>query len=238
MTVLRFRTLSLRLSPRALAVGATITVLAAAVAVVSLTVGDYPLSVADVLRTLAGHGDRADEFAVYDLRLPRVLTALAVGTAFGVAGSIFQSLSRNPLGSPDVIGFTTGSATGALIAILLLGGGTTVIAGGAVAGGLLVAVLVYLLAWQNGAVRPQQLVLVGIGVSAVLASANGYLLTRADLGDAMKAAVWLTGSLNGRGWQHAAAAGTAVALGVPLALGLSRPLRVLALGDDAAGALG
>ncbi|WP_433826570.1 FecCD family ABC transporter permease [Actinoplanes sp. CA-015351] len=236
--VLRVGPVSTRFAPRAVLVGVLITLVAAATAVYSLTVGDYPLSVSAVLRTLSGHGDRASEFAVYGLRLPRVLTALFVGMAFGMAGAVFQSLSRNPLGSPDIIGFTTGSATGALIGILLLGGGSLVIAGSAITGGLVVAALVYLLAVQDGVVRPGQLVLVGIGASAVLASFNGYLLTRADLGDAMQAAVWLTGSLNGRGWEHAIPVGIAVAAGSVAVLCLAHPLDTLALGDDTAGGLG
>jgi iron complex transport system permease protein len=237
-TVLRAGRVSVRYAPRTATVAVLITLVALATAVVSLTVGDYPLSVPDVLRTLGGHGDAASEFTVYDLRMPRVLTALFVGMAFGMAGAIFQSLSRNPLGSPDIIGFTTGSATGALLGILILGGGTAVVAGSAVGGGLAVAVVVYLLAWQDGAVRPAQLILIGIGVSAVLASVNGYLLTRARLGDAMQAAVWLTGSLNGRGWEHAVPVGVAVLLGCVLVGGLTRPLDALALGDDMAGGLG
>ena len=236
--VLRLAGASARVAPRAVAAGAAVAVVAAVTVVLSLTVGDYPLTVPDVLRTLAGHGDRAAEFAVYRLRLPRVLTALFVGIAFGVAGAVFQSLSRNPLGSPDIIGFTTGSATGALIGVLVLGGGSVVVPGGAVGGGLLVAAVVYLLARRHGVVRPHQLILVGIGVSAVLVSANGFLLTRARLDDAMQAAVWLTGSLNGRGWEHAVPVGVAVLVAVPVVLTLARPLGVLALGDDSAAALG
>ncbi|MEV6342396.1 iron chelate uptake ABC transporter family permease subunit [Actinoplanes sp. NPDC051851] len=238
LTVLRAGPVSARYSPRTVAIGLILITVAAATAVAGLTIGDYPLSVPDVLRTLGGHGDRAAEFAVYDLRLPRVLTALFVGMAFGMSGAIFQSLSRNPLGSPDIIGFTTGSATGALIGILIFGGGGAVIAGSAVLGGLIVAILVYLLSSQDGTVRPSQLILVGIGASAVLSSVNGYLLTRADLGDAMQAAVWLTGSLNGRGWEHAVPVGAAVLLCCAAILLAARPLGVLSLGDDTAGGLG
>ncbi|MEV7232365.1 iron chelate uptake ABC transporter family permease subunit [Polymorphospora sp. NPDC051019] len=238
MLVLRLAGMSLRIAPRPVVVGLALVAVILAAAVASLTIGDYPLSAVDVVRTLLGAGTPASEFAVTTLRLPRVLTALAVGAAFGIAGSVFQSLSRNPLGSPDIIGFTTGSATGALVGVILLGGGTAVVAGGAVAGGLVVAVLVYLLAFQRGSARPHQLVLVGIGMSAVLAAANGYLLTRARLGDAMTAAVWLTGSLNGRGWEHAVPVGSALAALLPLTVLLARSLDALALGDDIAGGLG
>jgi iron complex transport system permease protein len=230
--------ISLRASARPVLVCALLGAAAAAIGVVSLTIGDFPLSASDVVRTLFGGGTPAGTFAVTELRAPRVLTALAVGLAFGVAGAVFQSLSRNPLGSPDIIGFTTGSATGALIGVILLGGGTLVVSGGAVLGGLGVAALVYLLAFQGGTVRPHQLILVGIGVSAVLAAANGYLLTRARLGDAMQAAVWLTGSLNGRGWEHVVPVACALAVLLPAVFVLARPLDTLALGDELAGALG
>jgi iron complex transport system permease protein len=101
-----------------------------------------------------------------------------------------------------------------------------------------VAALVYLLAFQGGTVRPHQLILVGIGVSAVLAAANGYLLTRARLGDAMQAAVWLTGSLNGRGWEQVVPLGVALVLLLPLVTLLGRELRMMEMGDDASRALG
>ena len=124
---------------------------------------------------------------------------------FGIAGAIFQSISRNPLGSPDVIGFTTGAATGALVVILLVRRRPRCRSAlGAVAGGLATAVAVYLLALRHG-VQGYRLVLVGIGVGAVLESVNAYLITRAARDDAFAAAHWLVGSLNGRGWEHVVA---------------------------------
>ncbi|WP_199489129.1 FecCD family ABC transporter permease [Micromonospora craniellae] len=236
MTV-RTAGVALHVRPRAIGVGLCVAAIASITALVTFAVGDFPLSVPEVLETLSGRGDRISEFVVYELRMPRVLTALFVGIAFGVAGAVFQRLSRNPLGSPDIIGFTTGSATGALVGLLLLGGGLS-LAGGAIGGGLVVAALIYLLAWRDGTVRPQQLILVGVGINTALASVNGYLITRADLGDAMQAAIWLTGSLNGRGWEHVIPVAVTVAIGLPVAIVLSRPLSLLSLGDDTAGALG
>ncbi|WP_146167909.1 iron chelate uptake ABC transporter family permease subunit, partial [Micromonospora sp. MH33] len=113
--------LSLRLRPRALVVGLAGTLLALALAVLAVGAGDYPIAPADVLRVLAGGGSPADRFIVTELRLPRLVTALAVGAALGLAGAVFQSLTRNPLGSPDVLGVTSGAATGALVVVVVGG---------------------------------------------------------------------------------------------------------------------
>ena len=83
----------------------------------AMTLGDYQLSVGQVLAALTGSGSRAQQFVVLDLRAPRVVLALVVGAALGVAGALFQSLARNALASPDLLGFTTGAASGALIVI-------------------------------------------------------------------------------------------------------------------------
>ncbi|WP_441246369.1 FecCD family ABC transporter permease [Kitasatospora sp. McL0602] len=228
---------SLTYRPRALAVGAGCALLALLVAVLTLGSGDYPLSPAEVLRTLTGGGTPAQDFVVNQLRLPRVVTALLVGAALALAGALFQSLVRNPLGSPDVLGFTQGAAVGALL-VVVAGGSSLALAGGAVAGGVLTGTAVCALAWRHG-LHSGRLVLVGIGTAAILTGVNGYLLTRTQLMDAARAVLWLTGSLDGRGWRDAVP--LMVALGVlgPLVLlGCGRALRMLELGDDTAAALG
>jgi iron complex transport system permease protein len=229
--------IAVRLHPRSVMVCAGLLLATCAVAVLSVGTGDFPLSVGEVLAALVGSGDPAAEFIVETLRLPRVLTALLVGGAFGIAGAIFQSISRNPLGSPDIIGFTMGSVTGAFVVILLLDGTSFEIALGAVAGGMVTAVVVYLLAFRHG-MQGYRLVLVGIGISALLQAVNSYLITRATRDDAFAAAHWMVGSLNGRGWEHVWPVTAALAVLVPLALVLARPLTMLELGDDAARALG
>jgi len=229
--------ISFRVHGRTAVVSAALLLAVLAVGVVSVGTGDYPLSLEQVVGTLVGSGDPASTFIVETLRLPRVLTGLLVGGAFGVAGAVFQSVSRNPLGSPDIIGFTMGSATGALLVILVAGGTALQIGLGAVAGGFATAAVVYLLALRHG-VQGYRLVLVGIGVSAVLESVNAYLITRAARDDAFVAAHWLVGSLNGRGWEHVWPVGIALAVLMPAALVLSRRLTILELGDDAARALG
>jgi iron complex transport system permease protein len=207
------------------------------VAVIALGVGSISVAPLDVVRTLLGNGSRVTDFAVLDLRLPRVLIAVCVGAALGMSGAVFQSLSRNPLGSPDIIGFNYGATTGGLLVILVFGGNLLGVSLGAVAGGLVTALAVYLLAWQRG-VRGTRLVLVGIGVSAVLQAVNFYLIVNAKLADVARATVWITGSLDNLGWEHVWPVVIALAVVVPLLLAGARPLNILEMGDDSAAALG
>ncbi len=229
--------LSVRVEGRTLTVCLGLLVALLALVSVSLTTGDYPVTVPDVLRTLVGRGERADEFIVLGLRLPRVVTGLLVGCALGVAGAVFQLVTRNPLGSPDVIGFTSGAVTGALVVLLVLRSGGWATSFGALAGGGVTALLVFLLSTRGG-VQGYRLILVGIGVSAVLQAANSYLLTRSRVEDAQQAQVWITGSLNGRGWEQATPVAIGLAVLLPVLLLAGRSLTLLDLGDDAARALG
>ncbi|MFD3549992.1 FecCD family ABC transporter permease [Streptomyces sp. NPDC058655] len=229
--------LSLRVERRAVAVGASLTVLAFALAVLLIGTGDFPIAPWDVLRTVLGDGTAADDFIVNDLRMPRVLVALLVGAALGMSGAVFQSVSRNPLGSPDLLGFGYGSAVGALAVIILFKGSAGEVAAGALAGGVLAGVAVYLLAYKKG-VHGYRLVLVGIGASAVLLAVIQYLITKAQLVEAGRAMVWLTGSLAGRDWAQVWPLLGLCAVLFPLVLVQGRALRLMEMGDDAAYALG
>jgi iron complex transport system permease protein len=229
--------LSVRLDARAASVVALLAVAAAAVAVVLIGSGDFPMSFGDVTATLLGNGTAAQEFIVQDVRLPRVLVAILVGASLALSGAIFQSLSRNPLGSPDVIGFSQGSTVGALTVIVLFSGGSLAVAGGAVAGGLVTGIAVYTLAWKRG-VQGFRLVLVGIGVAAMLTAVIHFLITKANLVDATRATLWMTGSLDGRDWAQVWPLAGMCAVLMPVVFAHGRPLRMLEMGDDAAYALG
>ncbi|SEC53013.1 iron complex transport system permease protein [Streptomyces misionensis] len=229
--------LSLRLDPRALIVVVLLLAAALAAGVALIGTGDAKIPAADVLRTLAGNGTAYQDFIVRELRLPRVLVGLLVGASLGLGGALFQSVSRNPLGSPDVLGLSQGATAGALVVIVLMSGSAASVTVGALAGGLVTGLAIYLLAWRQG-VHGYRLVLVGIGVSAMLTAVNGYLLTKADMVDAARAVVWMTGSLNGRDWDQVWPLLALCAVLVPLVLAHARGLRMLEMGDDTAGALG
>ncbi|MFI2619506.1 FecCD family ABC transporter permease [Streptomyces sp. NPDC018584] len=228
---------SVRLDVRTAVVVALLVVAALAASVVLIGTGDFEIPAADVVRTLLGDGNAGQEFIVNELRLPRVLVGLLVGAALGLGGALFQSIARNPLGSPDVLGLGQGATAGALTMIVLFQGSAVEVAGGALVGGLVTGLAIYLLAWKRG-VHGYRLVLVGIGVSAFITAVNGYLLTKADFVDAARAVVWMTGSLDGRDWDQVWPLLVLCAVLVPLVLVYGRPLRMLEMGDDVANALG
>ncbi|KOX27602.1 membrane protein [Saccharothrix sp. NRRL B-16348] len=227
----------MRISERALLVSAGIAVLTAVAAVATMVTGDFPLTVGEVLSTFVGQGDGYADFVIFTLRLPRLITGLLVGAALALSGAILQSLSRNPLASPDIIGFTQGAATGAIAVLVLAQGSMAATALGATVAGLLTSTAVYLLALKQG-VQGFRLVLIGIGVSAMMLAVNSYLLTRATLESALAAQTWLVGGLNNRGWDQAQVVAVVLAVLLPCALALGRRLALLEMGDSAATGLG
>ncbi len=229
--------LSIRLDVRAFTVVLLLLAAALTASVVLIGTGDFPIPAADVLRTLFGEGNAGQEFIVNELRLPRVLVGLLVGASLGLGGALFQSISRNPLGSPDVLGLGQGATAGALTVIVLFSGSANQVALGALVGGLVTGLAIYVLAWKRG-VHGYRLVLVGIGVSAIVTAVNGYLLTKSDIVDAARAVVWMTGSLDGRDWDQVWPLLGLCAVLVPLALANARGLRMTEMGDDVSYALG
>lgn len=230
----RLGPLSLRMDVRGAFVCLAAAIATLLVAAADLASGDFVLTVGQVFAAFSDDG--FTHTVVVEWRLPRVLSAVVFGAGLGVAGAIFQSLTRNPLASPDIIGFSTGSYTGALL-VILVGGGTFQIAGGALAGGLATAAVVYVLAFRRG-MQGFRLIIVGIAISAMLASLNTYLLLVSDHNAAISAAVWGAGSLGHITAEHLAWGGTAVAALLLASIPLGRPLGWLELGDDSAAALG
>jgi iron complex transport system permease protein len=201
--------------------------------------------VPQVLGALVGLGDDTQRFIVTELRAPRIAAAVLVGLALGMSGALIQTFARNPLASPDILGVTGGAAIGAVSVIVFVGTGTTAagVLGGiglpaaALLGAFLMAFLVFGLAWRKG-VDGYRLVLIGVGLSAMSQALVQYLLTRSDIWDAAAANVWITGSLNGRGWDDVLPLALALVVLLPAALALTRVLGVLAFGDETARGLG
>jgi iron complex transport system permease protein len=239
LVVVRSRRLGISTRVHARAVAVTVVVLAVGTGVFawSLSVGDFPIPISDVLASVVGLGSEDGDFIVRTLRLPRGLTALLVGAAFGLSGAIFQRIARNPLASPDIIGINAGAAAAAVFVIVMWKGTSLQVTFGALAGSTITATAIYLLAYKRG-VTGYRLVLVGIGITAMLGSITSYLLTRAEIFEAQRAVVWLTGSLNARGWDHVRPVTAALLILVPVTIGLARHLRLLEMGDDTAKGLG
>ncbi|RSN36722.1 hypothetical protein DMC61_01155 [Amycolatopsis sp. WAC 04169] len=224
------------LDRRSVLVVAALALVTLTLVVLSVGTGDYEMSPGEVLATLVGQGTKAQYLVVMG-RLPRVLVAILVGVALALAGAVFQTITRNPLGSPDIIGFTTGSATGGIVALLLFGSGPGLVSVGALVGGLLTALVVMALCAPHGLLS-SRLVLLGIAISAVLVGVNSYLLVKANLEAASQAVGWLVGDLSGRDWSFFVPLAVAVAVLAPVVFANGRALRMLEMGDDTATGIG
>ncbi|MFE3293156.1 FecCD family ABC transporter permease [Rhodococcus sp. NPDC059234] len=224
----------------------TLALVAAAFVLLCVNIGrgEFSIPVTSVADILFGGGTKVERFIVMDLRLPRGLTALLTGIALGISGAITQSVLRNPLASPDLLGITAGASAAAVSLIVVAGGGTFVgtlatlgIPFAALAGGIVTAVMIYALAWRGG-VQGYRIVLIGIGANAMLIAAIQWMLISADINDVARAQVWLNGSLNGSDWAQVWPVAIGVAVVGTLALVSSFTLGALRLGDDNARALG
>lgn len=223
---------------RARRVGIVLAVVVVGLLGYSMLFGELNIAVADVFKGILGDLEGIKGHAVRNWRLPRVLTALLVGAGLGCSGAVFQSLARNPLASPDIIGISSGASAAAVYLIIFANVSSYAkVSVGALVGGLLTATVIYVMAYRKG-LSSYRLVLIGIGISAMLTAATNYMLTRADQFDAMKAMVWITGSLNNRGWQHVVPLSIATAILLPTLLWITPHLRLLQLGDDTALGLG
>jgi iron complex transport system permease protein len=225
----------------------TVTVALAALAFLAfcagLRLGDYPLSFTEVLQGLVGRGPAPIPFIVHDLRLPRALMGLIVGAALGMSGAIVQSIARNPLASPDILGISAGAgvaavflvtSTGTLAATLNGDYGLPVVA---LVGGLATGAVVYLLAVRGG-VDGIRLILIGVAISALMRALIDWMLIRADIRDVGRAQAWLVGSLDARTWSQVCSTGSITAVAGLFALGCAFALRAVQLGDDVALGLG
>ncbi|WP_246657738.1 FecCD family ABC transporter permease [Arthrobacter yangruifuii] len=204
---------------------------------VYVLLGTYSFTIPDFFRILFGEQIPGATYILMESKLPRAVVGTLIGLGFGIAGAVFQTLLRNPLASPDIIGISYGASASAVCAIVLFGAAGTAVSAAALTGALLVALAIYLLS-RRGGVAGYRLVLVGIGFAAVLQALVNFLLTRTDIRTASEALVWLNGSLNNSSWDRAAVLAGFLLVLLPAAAVLARTLRGLELGDDAAAGLG
>ena len=195
----------------------------------------YPPS--DVLSVILGQHVDGASFTVGTLRLPRAITGLLVGLAFGLAGATFQTMLRNPLASPDIIGISSGASAAAVVGILVLGLAPAAVSAFSTVAALVTALAIYLLSYSNG-VANTRLILIGIGISAMLSSVVMYVLSGAAAWDMQVAMRWLTGNLNGATYERTMPLVIAVVLLAPVLLYLVRDLEAIRMGDQTAAALG
>ncbi|GAA3958618.1 hypothetical protein GCM10022231_17740 [Gordonia caeni] len=237
--LLRVGAIQIVVARRSVIVGAILLVVTLSAFVAAMALGEPVLSIGRLLDVLSGGGTRAQRILVLDLRANRTIVAALAGAALGIAGAIMQTVSRNPLASPDILGITAGASAGAVVVIVTrhsaYGEDVWLTPVGAMIGGLVIAAAIA--AFSSG-MDPLRLVLAGIALSALCTALITFLLTVVDTEIATSAYTWLAGSLNGRGPQHiwpVAAALVVAALMVPP---LTRPASMLSLGTVRAQTLG
>ncbi|MFE3648705.1 iron chelate uptake ABC transporter family permease subunit, partial [Streptomyces sp. NPDC059152] len=226
---------ALRVQARMVWVGAALVVAILVACTVTLTVGRLGIALPDLPAALAGHAVGVDSFVLDRLRGPRLTVAVAAGAAFGLSGALFQSVTRNPLGSPDVIGLGPGAGAGAALVALLFPGAPVAL--GALGGALAAMALVYV-STGSGFRNPSRLVIAGIGVSAMATAFIQYIVYAIARDQATVLSSYLNGSLTARSWSDALTIGVVLLLCAPCAALLSRPLGLSEMGQTTAGARG
>ncbi|MFU8945334.1 FecCD family ABC transporter permease [Mycetocola zhadangensis] len=228
--------LSLPVRPRSLVLGGALIVAVLVVGLLSLTLGKLGIALSDLVPTLLGEGEGRDEIVLNAFRGPRLVVGIAAGAALAVSGALFQTVTRNPLGSPDVIGLTSGASAGAA-AFGLMWPGILPLPVGALVGAFAAMALVFF-GTGTGFSSPSRMLLIGIGVSAMSLAFVQWVLVRAGREQATVLATYLNGSLAARDWGHAATIWIAIVVLIPCALLLSRRLQLVEMGDEQADALG
>lgn len=233
----RWGSFSVLVDLRAVGWTAAFALLALAVGVWALTIGSAGIGLSEVVTALTGGADTGTTRIVVEWRLPRVVFALVAGAALAISGAVFQSTTRNPLGSPDIIGFSSGSYTGALLVSLLVTGSTLGTSIGALAGGLATGVAVWFLAYTRG-IATSRILVIGVAISLFLSAFNSWLLTTMRLEQAITAASWGAGSLGEITWVQCVVVAVGLVIAVPVTLWFATDMRMLEMGDDSGRGVG
>lgn len=195
----------------------------------------YPMST--ILAVLLGEEIKGATFAIQTIRLPRMIAGLFAGFSFGIAGYTFQTMLRNPLANPNVIGITSGSSAAAVFCIIVLQSSKAVISLASIVAGLLTVLILYVLA-RGSSFSIGRLILVGIGIQAMSNAFITYLMLIGKEHDLPQAMRWLTGSLNGVSLDELGLLVSVTLIGAPVMLLLGKHLSILELGEQTAKALG
>ena len=244
---LRAGPVSLRFNGRTLMVGCLLLLGTVAAMALHVAFGGTPMAYPDVLRALLGDDSNTRiHLAVTEFRAPRMVAAVVVGAALAAAGAITQTVARNPLASPDLLGVTAGASLGAVSVLVIAGGGHAGLSGfaatvgmpaAAFAAGILSGVAVYLLSYRRG-LDSYRLVLAGLGISGLAASLTTWILTLGDVTSAAQALTWMMGSLNGKDWETVQPMAISAAALLLAAMASGRWLLLTSLGEDTAVGLG
>lgn len=202
-----------------------------------LMLGNKIYPVQDVVRVLLGEDVKGATFAVGTIRFPRMIAGVFAGFAFGVGGYIFQTMLRNPLANPNVIGITAGSSASAVFCIIVLQASNMVVSIASIVGGLATVFVIFLLS-KGTSFSIGRLILIGIGIQAMLNAIISYFLLIGRQQDVPTAMRWLSGSLNGTKMDNLYPLILTVLIFTPVIMALRKQLDMLELGEQAATSLG
>ena len=238
---------SIRVNVRVMVVAGLLMLGTVAAMALHVAFGGTPMAYPDVLRALLGDESNARiHLAVTEFRAPRMVAAVIVGASLAAAGAITQTVARNPLASPDLLGVTAGASLGAVSVLVVAGGGHAGLSGvaatvgmpaAAFGAGILSGVAVYLLAYRRG-LDSYRLVLAGLGISGLAASLTTWILTLGDVTSAAQALTWMMGSLNGKDWETVQPMALSAAVLLLAAMVSGKWLVLTSLGEDTAVGLG
>ncbi|KAB1643209.1 FecCD family ABC transporter permease [Gulosibacter chungangensis] len=238
-TPIRLRRTSFIIRPRVIAIVTVLLILSLGLAVLALLLGSVQVPLSDLVASMFGQSaEHKHNLVIQNIRFPQVVAALSAGAALGVSGAVFQSISNNALGSPDIIGLTTGAATGAISQIIFFEAGPIQVTIGALIGGIGTAVVIYLLSLKGGVTGGFRLVLIGIGVGALLSSLNSLMMVRGDVELAFTANVWISGSVDNVKWDQALPTLIISLITIPVIAALAKRATMVEMGDDMARQLG
>ncbi|QTM98479.1 iron chelate uptake ABC transporter family permease subunit [Sediminibacillus dalangtanensis] len=213
--------------------------------VLSLNLGVIRISPLEIFRTVTGNGDAQNEMVLFQFRLPRMTIALLIGAGMAISGALLQSVTRNELADPGIIGINAGAGFAVVLYIFLFEGNAVASSSlsiymmplSALIGAVTAAVLIYAISWKNG-VSPIRLVLVGIGINSAFAALIIIFQLKMNPDDFTRATVWLSGNISGTDWSYVLALLPWILLFVPLAIYKGKSLNTLYLGEDVAQGLG
>ncbi|QCQ16247.1 FecCD family ABC transporter permease [Microbacterium sp. RG1] len=216
----------------------TVVAIAVITLVMGALLGTYDIPPDQIWGVLTGQIQGFERTVVLEWRVPRAAAALTVGACLGLSGALLQTVTRNPLASPDLIGISGGAYTAVLILVVLLGAEWLYMAPAALTGALLAAAVLFTAAGSRSQREGSRFLLAGVALAALLGGINSWIVVSASLESAMAAATWGAGSLAASTWSTVWLSGAALAFGAVLCGLAVRRLRVHALGDDLAAGLG
>ncbi|EJN02559.1 iron ABC transporter permease [Phyllobacterium sp. YR531] len=199
--------------------------------------GEQSVDWSELVNVVSGDASAEIEMIVLELRLPRVVLAMLAGMALATAGAMTQSIMRNPLAEPGILGINAGAALAVTLVTVVFPGSLVLLSWAGFTGAAIMAAAVCLLAWRNGT-SSLRIILIGIGLSSLAGAGTSFLTAFGNVNDVQRAMIWLSGSLYGADWSKVRT--LALWLAVPMGLSViaSRQLDLIRLGDEAARSLG